>query len=83
LWQRSDAELRALLKGSAMKRAGVKRLRRNLAIAIGNCGDEAAAAALERQAEPSCDEPLVREHVEWAVRKLRGAPVVSECPSVP
>ena len=36
---RTDDELRALLKGSAMKRAGVRRLRRNLAVAIGNSGD--------------------------------------------
>ena len=39
LWRQTDDELRALLKGSAMKRAGVKRLRRNLAVAIGNSGD--------------------------------------------
>ena len=83
LWQRSDDELRVLLKGSAMKRAGVKRLRRNLAVAIGNCGDERAAAALEQQDAPSCDEPLVREHVDWAARKLRGAASGSAWPNVP
>jgi epoxyqueuosine reductase len=83
LWQRSDNELRALLKESAMKRAGVKRLRRNLAVAIGNSGDPTAAAALERQAAPSCDEPLVREHVDWAARKLRGEPAVVAWRNVP
>jgi epoxyqueuosine reductase len=72
LWQQSDEELRTLLKGSAMKRAGVKRLRRNLAVALGNSGDPAAASALEQQAEPTCREPLVIEHVTWAVEKLRG-----------
>jgi len=77
LWQRSDDDLRALLKGSAMKRAGVTRLRRNLAIAIGNSGDADAAEALLVHDEPSCRVPLVREHVEWAVQKLRGAPTVS------
>ena len=77
LWQRTDDELRALLKGSAMKRAGVTRLRRNLAIAIGNSGDADAAAALLAHDEPSCRDPLVREHVEWAVQKLRGASTVS------
>lgn len=38
LWRKSDDELRTLLKGSAMKRAGVLRFRRNLAVAIGNSG---------------------------------------------
>jgi epoxyqueuosine reductase len=72
LWTRSDDELRALLKGSAMKRAGVTRLRRNLAVAIGNTGDPEAIETLTTHAEPTCGEPLVAEHVAWAVEKLRG-----------
>jgi epoxyqueuosine reductase len=72
LWRRTDDELRALLKGSAMKRAGVRRLRRNLAVAIGNSRDPSAADELERQSEPTCKDPLVAEHVAWAVEKLRG-----------
>ena len=72
LWRRSDDELRALLKGSAMKRAGIKRLRRNLATAIGNAGDACAIEALAAEAGPTCRDPLVSEHVAWAVEKLRG-----------
>jgi epoxyqueuosine reductase len=72
LWRRSDDDLRALLKGSAMKRAGVTRLRRNLAVAIGNSGDPDAAGPLMSHAEPACLAPLVTEHVTWAVEKLRG-----------
>ena len=72
LWNRSDDSLRALLKGSAMKRAGVKRLRRNLAVAIGNSGDRSAADTLLQQQEPTREEPLVAEHVAWAVEKLGG-----------
>lgn len=72
LWRRSDDELRVLLKGSAMKRAGVKRLRRNLAIAIGNAGDPAAVEALTSGPVPTCSDPLVSEHVTWAVEKLGG-----------
>jgi epoxyqueuosine reductase len=72
LWQRNDDELRALLKGSAMKRAGVTRLRRNLAVAIGNSGVPANAALLEAQDAPTCHDPLVTEHVAWAAAKLRG-----------
>jgi epoxyqueuosine reductase len=72
VWRRTDDELRALLKGSAMKRTGVRRLRRNLAVAIGNSGDPAAAAALRDSREETCADPLVTEHVAWAVEKLRG-----------
>ena len=72
LWRRTDDELRALLKGSAMKRAGVRRLRRNLAVAIGNSGDSAAAAALQESREATSVDPLVTEHVAWALEKLGG-----------
>jgi epoxyqueuosine reductase len=72
LWRRSDVELRALLKGSAMKRAGVRRLRRNLAVAIGNSGEAPAAAALQDSREATSADPLVAEHVAWAVTRLGG-----------
>jgi epoxyqueuosine reductase len=72
LWRRSDDELRTLLKGSAMKRAGVRRLRRNLAVALGNSGDPEAADALESSNEPTARDPLVEEHVAWAIGKLCG-----------
>jgi epoxyqueuosine reductase len=72
LWGASDDELRRVLKGSAMKRAGVVRLRRNLAVAIGNSGDAEALPALESADEPSCHDPVVADHVQWAATKLRG-----------
>jgi epoxyqueuosine reductase QueG len=53
-----------------MKRAGVRRFRRNLAIALGNSGDPEAAAALAGHDEPTCRDPLVAEHIDWALRKL-------------
>jgi epoxyqueuosine reductase len=70
LWRRSDAELGMLLKGSAMKRAKLSGLRRNLAVAIGNSGDRLAADELhrERQDQPSAADPMVREHIDWALR---------------
>ncbi|MBA3885545.1 MAG: tRNA epoxyqueuosine(34) reductase QueG [Acidobacteria bacterium] len=73
LWRRSDDDLRTLLKGSAMKRAGVKRLRRNIAVALGNSGDPAAREALRSSSEETARDPLVAEHVAWAVEKLDGA----------
>ncbi len=71
LWRRSDAELRRLLKGSAMKRAGVRRLRRNLAVALGNSADPDAAAVLGEPHDATCRDPLVAEHVSWAREKLQ------------
>jgi epoxyqueuosine reductase len=72
LWRRSDDDLRQVLKGSAMKRAGVTRLRRNLAVAIGNSAAADAADALESVDEPACHDPVVADHIRWATAKLRG-----------
>jgi epoxyqueuosine reductase len=76
LWQRPDSDLRALLKGSAMTRAKLTGLRRNLAVAIGNSGDADALAALqERRADqPSAADPMVAEHIDWAIALGRGGP---------
>jgi epoxyqueuosine reductase len=72
LWRMRDDELRTALKGSPMKRAGVRRLRRNLAVAIGNMGDPSAADVLASSTEETAQDPLVQEHVARAVEKLRG-----------
>jgi epoxyqueuosine reductase len=68
LWRRSDAELAAALRGSAMTRSKVAGLRRNLAVAIANAGDADARAALAEQRPdcPSLNDPVVREHIAWA-----------------
>ena len=69
LWRTPDAELRALTKGSAMTRAKLTGLRRNLAVAIGNSGDPEALAALDEPTDgrSSADDEMVRQHVAWAV----------------
>ena len=71
LWRRPDAELRALVKGTAMTRAKLTGLRRNLAVAIGNSGDSDAIAALVESSDdrPSADDAMVREHVAWALSR--------------
>jgi epoxyqueuosine reductase len=73
LWRRPDVELRSLVKGSAMTRAKLVGLRRNIAVAIGNAGETEASAALLEQAtdRPSAGDPMVREHVAWAVERSR------------
>jgi epoxyqueuosine reductase len=74
LWRTPDAGLRAAIKGSAMTRARVKRLRRNLAVAIGNCGDPSAASVFDEPVDaPSILDPLVQEHIAWARRRLSAA----------
>jgi epoxyqueuosine reductase len=52
LWNRSDDGLAELARGSAMSRAGVTSLRRNLAVALGNSADPAAAGALDPSTRP-------------------------------
>ena len=73
LWRRSDEELHAAVAGGPLTRPKLHGLRRNLAVAMGNSGDEAAVEALsEPRTDPSIEEPLVAEHVDWALRRLRG-----------
>ena len=69
LWRRPDGELRTLVKGSAMTRAKLTGLRRNLAVAIGNSGDPDARAALAECSpeRPSADDEMVQKHVAWAL----------------
>ena len=72
LWQRSDEELRPVVKRSAMSRVGVRRLRRNIAVALGNSAlPEAAPALSESGASDSRTDPLVTEHARLARRQLQ------------
>ncbi len=76
LWERDDRSLHGFVKGSAMTYLPLSRLRRNLAVVIGNSADPAAATSLERpgrgvrNAAMSAEMPLVQEHVAWARGKL-------------
>lgn len=72
LWRTPDADLRASLKRSAMTRAGVRRLRRNVAVCAGATRDPEALAALREIHEGTCADPLVAEHVAWALERARG-----------
>ena len=70
LWRKRDEELEQFIGTTPMTRAGVKGLRRNLAVALGNAGDPRALEALNEPRDQSASDPLVVEHVEWAKRKL-------------
>jgi len=72
-WSEEDFHLR--LQGSAIHRIGYERWLRNIAVGLGNLspgssGASAALAALEGRAAHVS--PLVREHVAWALQRLRG-----------
>jgi epoxyqueuosine reductase len=71
MWRRPDAELRAQTKGSAMTRAKLTGLRRNLAVAIGNTRDPEAIAALAEESDerPSAEDDMVLDHIRWAVTR--------------
>jgi epoxyqueuosine reductase len=77
LWQRTDNELHQLVAGSAMTHLSLSGLRRNLATVIGNSGDPALAAALDRpgrgikNAAHSAHTPAVEDAVAWAREKLK------------
>jgi epoxyqueuosine reductase len=69
LWAWSEADFLRHTEGSAIRRIGFERWRRNLAVALGNAwresGDLATAQALA--AAQSQASPLVAEHIVWAL----------------
>jgi epoxyqueuosine reductase len=75
LWAWSEAEFLQRTEGSAIRRIGWQRWRRNLAVALGNAWRETGDAALRdalAAARPAAD-ALVAEHIDWALAQ-RAAP---------
>jgi len=72
LWQWDEAAFLRHTEGSALRRIGFTRWRRNLAVALGNAlratRDAAAIEQALRAALPDADD-LVREHIEWALER--------------
>ena len=67
LCARPDEAWRPLLKGSAMRRAGLRRIRRSLAYAAASLpGPDAARALGHLEGQPSASHPDVREAIAWA-----------------
>jgi epoxyqueuosine reductase len=74
LWRWSEADFLRHTEGSAIRRIGWQRWRRNLAVALGNllraAGAEAVLKAEVRSALGDAldgADDLVREHIEWAL----------------
>lgn len=64
------AEFETRFNGTPLDRPGWEGLRRNAAIVLGNSGDHSAIAILKQFANE--DSPMVRETIEWALKKLNG-----------
>lgn len=76
LWAWDEAQFLQHTEGSAIRRIGHRRWRRNLAVALGNAlrhatGDDAQALQQALQAAPehqdAAGHPLVAEHISWAL----------------
>ena len=76
LWAWTEADFLRHTEGSAIRRIGHERWRRNLAVAMGNAlragADEAITRAL--QAARAQASPLVAEHIAWALAQRSVVP---------
>jgi epoxyqueuosine reductase len=64
----STQEFNRRFKRSPVKRAKRRGYLRNVAVALGNTGDVQALPVLQNALND--EEPLVREHVKWAIEKI-------------
>jgi len=62
-------EFRELFRASPVKRGKHRGLLRNLAIAMGNSGDERFLDQLQQLAQD--DDSIIAEHAKWALRQLK------------
>jgi epoxyqueuosine reductase len=77
-----DEGFRALFRKSPIKRIKRRGFLRNVCVALGNTGSADDLPALERAAADS--EPLIAEHAQWAIARIRARIFRNECsPSEP
>jgi epoxyqueuosine reductase len=74
----SPVEFNQRFKQTPIQRAKRRGYLRNLAVAIGNTGNEDDIPTLEQATQD--EEPLVREHAEWAIQKIASAPPRNDMP---
>ncbi|HET7773316.1 MAG TPA: tRNA epoxyqueuosine(34) reductase QueG [Burkholderiaceae bacterium] len=67
----TEEEFNRRLEGSAIRRIGHAQWLRNIAVALGN-GAATPEALGALQSRATHDDPLVREHVAWALARLQG-----------
>jgi epoxyqueuosine reductase len=79
-WSKDDFDTR--LEGSPIRRIGHARWLRNIAVALGNApSSDAVIAALRTRADDP--DPMVREHVHWAIARHEATREPREAPPVP
>jgi len=82
LLDNDEAAWKELIRGTAMRRAKVKGLLRNLMVVAGNSGVRRFAESLRKFLEHP--DEIVRSHAKWAIGKLeRAAKPDSEIPKLP
>jgi len=69
LLEMSAAEFSVAFKGSPMKRAKLRGLKRNAAVVLGNAGSAADVGVLSAALDD--EEPLARAHAAWALGRVR------------
>jgi epoxyqueuosine reductase len=67
-----DAQFKLRFKDSPILRTKRRGFLRNVCVALGNVGDEAALPALAKAA--SDHEPLIAEHARWAIGEIESRP---------
>ena len=71
-------EFRRIFRGSPVKRAKLRGLLRNTAIAMGNSGERAYLPRLRELAQN--EDPAVAEHARWAIARLETTPNADRLP---
>ena len=77
----TQEEFSAAFKGSPMKRAKLRGVKRNAAVVIGNVGTAEDSDVLTRALDDP--QPLVREHAAWALASLVARSAESPAPPSP
>ena len=68
----TEAQFNDRTEGSAIRRIGYQRWQRNLAVALGNAPATPEAIAVLEQRRSTAS-PILREHIDWALARLRAA----------
>ena len=77
LWAWSEADFGQRTEGSAIRRIGWPRWRRNLAVALGNAWRATGDAAVHDALAAATDTGLAREHIVWALAQRSRSSAVS------